>query len=556
MQTDMYKDVHRKLLAIMILVPLIPFVAALGIGYNSYEASMRRAAQERAERIAGSHAALIESFLNERKTDLDVILATVGHGQLASTQRLESILSTLQRASLAFIDLGLINAQGVQLAYAGPFELTGKNYAQAHWFRETCSNGSFVSNVYMGYRHQPHFVVAVMLRQHGRKWVLRATVDQALFGDLVEGVSIGTTGEAYIVNNLGELQTARRSGGALLEKSGETVSDGRMHMMKNDDPQRFIRAVVPLNNGMWRLVVRQNEAEALQELDWAAMCIAVVSLAGGAFILVLAFTISNRLVHMLRSKEHDRVEMETHLMRAARLAELGEMSAGFAHEINNPLQIMKSEIALMEMEADEAGKGEPITGERKAAILDGLDQLGRQIDRCAAITRSILKFGRHSGPEVTTVNLSEFLPELCEMVKRKAAVSGIEFSCSIPGDTPSVSLDAGQLQQVVLNLMNNAIQAIEERHDNEGGQLKVAAHTLEDGRVRILVQDNGNGIRPENIEKIFNPFFTTKPPGKGTGLGLSICHAIIDAMGGVMEVSSEHGQGTVFTITLPAITVG
>ncbi len=540
----------------MILVPLIPFAASLAIGYSSYKSSMRQAALERAERIADSHAALIGSFLNERKTDLDVILATIGEQHLASPGRLASILASLQRTSLAFIDLGLTNQDGLQVAYAGPFDLTGKNYKQSKWFKQTCAHGSFVSSVYMGYRHQPHFVVAVMARQNGESWILRATVDQDLFGNLVEGVSIGATGEAYIVNDLGELQTEKRSGGALLEKEQGLVPTISQNAKSSGTFGQFIYATTPLNNNMWRLVVRQNTSEALQELDWAALCIAVVSLLGGGFILILAFTVSNRLIHMLHSKEHERVEMETHLMRAARLAELGEMSAGFAHEINNPLQIMKSEIALMEMVSEEAGMDAPIQEEQKATILDGLHQLGKQIDRCASITRSILKFGRHTGPEITDVNLSEFLPELCEITKRKAEVSGIEFSCSVPEGIPTVRLDAGQLQQVMLNLMNNAIQAIEERHGNEGGQLKVAVKKTDENHIKLLVQDNGKGIRSENLERIFNPFFTTKPPGKGTGLGLSICHAIIDAMGGIMEVSSARNKGTSFTISLPIKAVG
>ena len=108
------------------------------------------------------------------------------------------------------------------------------------------------------------------------------------------------------------------------------------------------------------------------------------------------------------------------------------------------------------------------------------------------------------------------------------------------------------LQQVLLNLYNNAMDAIMERHGTEGGEMVIASSADEEGKVKISVTDNGIGISPENLKKIFSPFFTTKPVGKGTGLGLSVCYGIVDSMGGVMEVNSQRGVGTTFTMRFPA----
>ena len=143
--------------------------------------------------------------------------------------------------------------------------------------------------------------------------------------------------------------------------------------------------------------------------------------------------------------------------------------------------------------------------------------------------------------------------KLNEMVAKKASVNGIDLKPEISEYTLPVHGDRGQLQQVLLNLYNNAIDAITARHGSEGGELVVGAGPKEDGKVQIFVRDNGAGISPENQKKIFSPFFTTKPVGKGTGLGLSVCHGIIDNMGGIMEVESEMGVGTTFTISLPAV---
>jgi two-component system NtrC family sensor kinase len=138
------------------------------------------------------------------------------------------------------------------------------------------------------------------------------------------------------------------------------------------------------------------------------------------------------------------------------------------------------------------------------------------------------------------------------MIAKKASVQGIRLKKEISEQTPLLRADPAKLQQVLLNLLNNAIDAITERHGCEGGELLVQADPDTNGRVKISVKDNGEGISAENLKKIFAPFFTTKPPGKGTGLGLYVCYGIIEGMGGTMEVESQRGVGTTFVVYLPA----
>jgi two-component system NtrC family sensor kinase len=138
------------------------------------------------------------------------------------------------------------------------------------------------------------------------------------------------------------------------------------------------------------------------------------------------------------------------------------------------------------------------------------------------------------------------------MIVKKASVNGITVREEISDQTPIVRGDPSLLQQVLLNLYNNAMDAIMERHGTEGGELIIFSAPGEDGKVKISVTDNGIGISPENLKKIFSPFFTTKPVGKGTGLGLSVCYGIVDSMGGAMEVNSQRGVGTTFTMRFPA----
>jgi two-component system NtrC family sensor kinase len=240
-------------------------------------------------------------------------------------------------------------------------------------------------------------------------------------------------------------------------------------------------------------------------------------------------------------------------VRASRLAEIGEMATGIAHEINNPLQVMKSEQTLIDtILSDLKEKGELKESEDLKELEDSIDQIKQQIDRCSNITHAVLKFGRETEVVSTDIDLGVFIPEVVSMVKNKANVEGIIIKQEISEDIIPVQGDPGQLQQVLINLINNAIDAIVEIHGSEGGKLNIGAGLKEDGKVQLSVKDNGAGISSENLKKVFSPFFTTKPVGKGTGLGLSVCYGIIDNMGGVMEVSSQKGVGTTFTIDLPA----
>jgi two-component system NtrC family sensor kinase len=230
------------------------------------------------------------------------------------------------------------------------------------------------------------------------------------------------------------------------------------------------------------------------------------------------------------------------------------MAAGFAHEINNPLQIMKSDHALIKTIFSSMKKNGELKESKDVRDLETtLDQLNRQIERCAKITQAILKFGRQSEPVAKDTDLVAFMPEMTSMVAKKASVQGIRMKEEIAEGTPLVRVDPSQLQQVLLNLFNNAIDAITERHGSQGGELSIQAGPGKDGKVKIAVTDNGAGISPENLKKVFTPFFTTKPPGQGTGLGLSVCYGIVDSMGGTMEVESEKGVGTTFVVYLPAI---
>ena len=560
MRQDPYVNMKRTLLGIMILVPVIPFILVLIIGHYYFTSSLETNTISSMKRIVEDHRQMIESFLSERRADLEFILNSYPFDELADPQSLYNVFAQLQKQSNAFVDLGVFNEEGIHVTYQGPYRLIGRDYGREPWFQEVIKKGVYVSDIFLGFRRVPHFVIALKREAPTRTWVVRATIDTYMFNELVKRVHIGKTGEAYILNEKGVFQTERRSGGKIMGNDPDRIQETSHHrdirtfIKKDLKGNEYLYATTWLDAKKWMLVVRQEKADAFKALQSATSLILFIIVIGGAGIIAMAFFITHHIVRRMEKMDREKDRLGEQLIRAARLAELGEMAAGFAHEINNPLQIMKSEQTLVDtILSDLKEKGELEESEDLKELEDSMNQINLQVDRCARITQAILKFGRKSEPVSKDFDLRLFIPEVIGMISKKASVQGITVTHEIQDKTPLIHGDPAQLQQVVLNLLNSAIDAIAAEHGARGGALFVGAGLKNPDQVRISVRDNGCGISPENLKKVFSPFFTTKPVGKGTGLGLSVCYGIIDGMGGEMTVGSEKGVGTTFNITLPAV---
>jgi two-component system NtrC family sensor kinase len=284
------------------------------------------------------------------------------------------------------------------------------------------------------------------------------------------------------------------------------------------------------------------------------MPILFIFLVGGCCIVIAAFALTGAIVRKMERTDSEKELLNQQLIGASRLAELGEMAAGFAHEINNPLQIISAELSLIrELQTEMTAAGSSQDDASVEEINDSIDQIKTQIERCSRITASILKFGRQGDSKPAPMDLTATVPEIVRMIQKKAEVHGIRLKRELPGTPVNVIADAARLQQVLLNLLNNAMDAVIQRHGTEGGSISIRLAAEDNGTATIEIGDNGTGIAPDNIKKVFTPFFTTKPVGQGTGLGLSVCYGIIRQMGGKMEVSSTVDQGTEFSILLPVI---
>jgi two-component system NtrC family sensor kinase len=263
---------------------------------------------------------------------------------------------------------------------------------------------------------------------------------------------------------------------------------------------------------------------------------AVASLLVAALSLVTV----RQLLSQKATAERDKDWSAEQLLQSQKLASIGELSAGIAHEINNPLAIIRQEAEwLLHLFKKESPPD-------AAEIKNCLTEVVHQVDRAREITHNLLNFARRQQPVVQAVDLNRLVEDMTLLVAKEAQHHQIAVVKQLQPDLPSINSDAPLLRQVILNLLNNAIQAT-----GPDGIVTVTTRVTEANQVMVQIDDTGHGIPKENLAQIFDPFFTTKPQGKGTGLGLSICHGIIERLGGKISAASEVGKGSSFTVKLP-----
>jgi two-component system NtrC family sensor kinase len=530
-----------------LVLALVPFV---GVGTAIYfyfahlnQDQLRGILRSRAE----GKAEAIALFLAERTATLEVLAHGARLEDLVKPGQLRAIFNTLNQRSRSFVDLGVINAEGDHLVYVGPYKLRHKNYRNAAWFKRTMLQGVSISDVFLGYREVPHFVIAVKRQAaEGKSWILRATIDSAVFSRLVRSAQVGTSGDAYLINRGGRFQTPPRFGGPVLSASGldvKLISAGVSVVdRRGPNGSDLLTAFAWLHRPDWLLVIDQDPRESLGPLSTARNVELFVLGLGSLLIAAAVFFLIRLFVRQLEAGDRERAALDAQMAHSARLASLGRMAAGVAHEINNPLATI-GELAgdLLDVINYELDPPPPRVDEFR----DNLTKIEKQIERARLVTHRMLSFARRMEPRIEAVDVGEVLLEACSFVEKDAVFSGIEIVTDLAADLPAVSTDRAQLQQVFLNLATNALDAV-----GEGGRV-ILTSRLEGEFVVVSVTDNGPGIKKEVQDRIFDPFFTTKEPGQGTGLGLSISYSIMQRLGGSLTFVSRPGQGTTFTVKIP-----
>jgi two-component system NtrC family sensor kinase len=253
---------------------------------------------------------------------------------------------------------------------------------------------------------------------------------------------------------------------------------------------------------------------------------------------------SDEITHVITIGEDvtDWHVIQARIMQSEKLAAIGQLAAGVMHEINNPLATISACVAAIQ------GRIEPATSPVATAVAEYLQIIDKEVDRCSGIVDGLLDFSRPKSKAKVAVSLNTLAADALSLLKHHQRFKRFQVVEQLDPGLPLILGNAEQLTQVLMALMLNAMDAME-----QGGQLtlRTARDRLRPEEVVLEVQDTGVGIPREEQTKIFEPFYTTKPPGRGTGLGLSISYGIVEDHRGRIEVDSAPGRGATFRVRLP-----
>ena len=540
-----YRRIRLAAVLSVSLVAIAPLLIMTWVNYNQYERAFREEQTRPMVRFVANGTQSMEAFLEERTAALQYVLREETHDDLRNSDLLNRVLSNMKSSFGGFVDLGLIEADGTQVSYAGPYELEGRNYADYPWFQEVIRQGDYVSDVFLGYRDFPHFVIAIYRETApGEGFVLRATIDTDFMDRLVRTLLVQPGGDAFILNEDGILQSRSRQHGGTLERaripSLPYSPQTELLEIRGEDGEERLVAYAQVEGSPFTVVMVSPDG-ALQA-GWPKLRRNLLVFLGVSVVLILGMVIwgANWMVGRAREADLHRAAWYHKMEYTNKMAAVGRLSAGVAHEINNPVSIITEKAGLLKdllLMSDEMPPRE-----RMLALVDSVL---RSADRCGGITHRLLGFAKHMQVQNETIELDQLLREVLGFLEKEAAYRDLDVVLDFPPESPTTLSDRGQLQQVFLNIINNAFAAVD-----DGGRIEIGIQEASPETLAVWVQDNGVGIPEEHLPHIFDPFFTTKKGG-GTGLGLSITYGMVQKLGGQISVKSKVGEGTRFTVVLP-----
>ncbi len=541
MNNKYYASLRKRFLILIIGVSLTPLVGiSWSTAYYFHKHAIKHVTHD-LERMVSTRQEIITRSLENQKEQLARLLRLYSSEDLKNQSNLERIFVALSSDSI--IDLSVIDGSGNHVAYVGPYseKLLSQNYKETQWFQDVMHKGSYISDIFSGFREVPHFVVAVV--NPLRNLILRTTINSDYYNSLLRGAQISVNGDAFIVNRLGELQTQRRFGEKTISEEEArllTFHEGtQVNSIKNN-----LYVTSWMKDGEWLLLVKVKRNSVLKMFLEARNLDIVLLIIASLLIITVSIMIVRQMVNKIAKADYKRASLDSQMLQVEKMASLGRLAAGVAHEVNNPLQLITDQAGwINELMDDEDPKKIKNIVEYQASVKKILNN----VKRASAVTHKLLGFSRKMETEKENVDINILVRETVSFVEDEANKEEISINLDLQDEIPATMTDAAQIQQVFFNLINNGMDAVE-----KGGSIDIST-TSDNKNIIIYFADSGPGIADAILDKIFDPFFTTKAPGKGTGLGLSICYSIIKKLGGEINAKNREKYGSVFTVILPIV---
>jgi len=540
---------RRKWKLIVILtsiVALIPLIIMTLIDFQLTKSAIESEVLVNTSRTVSNTWRTISFFLAQRKTALEFIAGDNTYEALCQTARLNTILRNLKEGIGGFEDIGLVDAAGDVQAYAGPYALKGTNVYSDKCFQSVIKKGFYIRDMHSPAETSPRLVIAIKHSlPNDTFFVLRSALDSALLHTMLSQLEIGDMDDAFIINDEGILQTPSRFHGEIYDKISLPIPEyspgTRMVEVLDQRGDSVFMGYAHIPDTSLILMIVKPKSEIMALWYKPRMKLIGLLVLSIAVILFAILGTATYLVNRIHAADKMRVEALHQLEYTNKLASIGRLASGVAHEINNPLAIINQKAGLINdlftMREDYAAD-EKLMGLIKSVLAS--------VERAGSITQRLLNFARHMDTDIELFDLGEMIRDLLGFLEKEAEFRRLEISLGMPDDKIVIESDRGNLQQIFLNLINNAFAAMD-----EGGQLDIVVDKNGPDQITITIADNGHGIPHADLKRVFEPFFTSRSGQKGTGLGLSITYGLVQEIGGAIAVESKLGEGTQFIISMP-----
>lgn len=561
-----YKKFSTEVSVLLTVLVLVPLTIVTLLSLYHYRQLLHDEEMDQLVLHLEQTAITLEKFIDELQAIILFVARDDQYSELSDPEKLKTLFTRLQKQYPGFTDIEVIGPQGKQKSYIGPYALTENNYNGQSWYEEVLRKGVYISNVFSGYRQVPHFVIAVSDKTSPEEgsWVLRVTVEAKTLQNFIDTINTTYADDAFLVDSdgfpqtepmkfakLGEQSTLE----ILMETTGKGIESERIIEWRTPENessklalaqtsingQRVVQAVINLPDTPWRLVLIKEQY--LHADAWNLFKVRLITILPFCIIITayVISEISHALTDHLRDFDQKRKQFLAEAEHSNKLASIGRLAAGVAHEVNNPLAIINEKAGLVQ---DFIEMSEDL--QFKEAMTGAIDGILNSVERCKKITHRLLGFARQTDVKTENVDLNHMIRDVVDFLAREATYNQIRIYFDLDNDLKKIKSDRGQLQQILLNITNNAIDAV-----GKNGQITLSSKQVDENTVQVDIMDDGPGMAAEIQQRIFDPFFTTKEIGKGTGLGLSIVYGLVKKLGGDISVVSQINKGTTFKITFP-----
>ena len=541
---ERYRLLRGKIVTLMILITVAPLSFLSFIIYRNYKSNLAKAAERPLLDLTDKGKHTVDLFFKEHVTAINLIAGLYSFEELSDADGLNQIFYVLKQEVDGLVDIGIVDVSGRPVNYAGPHDVSDKSYIDEKWFQETVNRNVYISSAKTNFHQKSYISISLIRRASSTPHIILVKIDPSRIATLLQPLVVELQGDAFLVSHDGVIQTPAPHYGKALGPASFTVDLNRTatDVLEKTDLQgrAFSLAYAKLDQSDLTLQLLRPRSEIAETWTRAKTYLLLAFFVGLGFIVTIIFQLSRVLVERIREADEKREYAFRELKHSQKLSSIGRLAAGVAHEINNPLMIINEDAGLIQ---DLLDKGQDLKSLKEISEL--AQSISRSVDRCRKVTHRLLGFARRLEPKLEILSLNEVLEEVVSFLELEARQREINIRKHYADELPAILSDRGQLQQVFLNILSNALAAV-----SEGGSIMLK--TFEEGRhsVAVVIEDDGAGMSEDTLKRIFEPFFTTKTE-YGTGLGLPISYEIVSKLGGDIKVHSREGEGTMFTVCLP-----